>query len=272
MQVFTPLPDDQLLRSESSVPKFIRRIKQQLDLYELSEYAYLNADDDLPYASLEDLSKRRQASALIKQSITDEVLDKFPEEFSGRQIIRSMQETHESKPIDVPIGGNFTVATEGNFIASYTSRFEPEYEMPVFRRPNLMRTLHPILPHQVAYVEASRARRNSGVDSRDIRDTQHSVDSGYISQGSSSLDEQRSYSFGLGSSLSDMQRYKSSSHGSSPDMQRSKSLSQGSTSDLKSSKFICQLDSCRKEFKGKRQLARHLIKHKEHKFRCTVEV
>jgi hypothetical protein len=307
MQVFTPLPDDQLLRSESSVPKFIRRIKQQLDLYELSDYAYLNqADYDLPY-SIADLSKRRQASALIKQSITDEVLDKFPDEYTGRQIIRSMQETHESKPMDEPVEGNFTVATEGTFIASYTSRFESEYEMPVFRRPNVMRTLHPILPHQVAYVEASRARRNSGVEIREIqgsalRDMQHS---GSISQGSvkgkshfgsSSLGEmkhagsirqdmQRSGSISQGSFV--MPYFKSSGHGSalqsmkhdgpisqesSADLQRSESFSQGLTSDIKSSKFVCQLDSCRKEYKGKRQFARHLIKHKEHKFRCTVEV
>jgi hypothetical protein len=92
MQAFYALPDEQQLRIESSLPKFIRRIKQQLDLYELSEYAFLNkADNELPYASMADLSKRRQASALIKQSITDEVLDQFPDEYSGRQIIRYME-------------------------------------------------------------------------------------------------------------------------------------------------------------------------------------
>jgi hypothetical protein len=248
MQFFNPLPDDQLLRSESSLPKFIRRIKQQLDLYELSEYAGIN--DELPYASLADMSKRLQASALIKQSITDEVLNQFPEDFTGRQIIRvlairdqtnSPNIQYESKDSRNPmgtVGGNFTVAEKG-FIESFTSRYESEYEMPVLRRPDVMRTLHPILPHQVAYVEASRARRNSGVDSRDIQ----------------------------GSALRDMKHSGSISQCSSPDMTGSGSISDGSST----SKFNCNV--CQKQYQGKRQLARHLIKHNEpNKFRCSVEV
>jgi hypothetical protein len=237
MQAFNPLPDEQQLRSKSSLPKFIRRIKQQLDLFELSEYAYLNqADDELPHASPADLSKRRKASALIKQSITDEVLDQFPDDFTGRQIIRSMQETHESsKPMDGPVGGNFTVATEGTFIASYTSRFEPEYENPLYHLPNISRTLHPILSHQD--VEASRARRNSGVGSR-------------VSQGPSE-------SFSLGSSLRDMQR--------------SNDFVQGSTSDTPTFLFNCNL--CSSSYKGSNQLQRHVLKHSEpNKHRCPYEV
>jgi hypothetical protein len=91
MHAFYPLPDEQQLKNESSLPRFIRRITQQLDLYQLSDYAHLYlSDEELPYTCVSDLTNTRQASALIKQSITDEVLDKFPDEFTGRQIIRAL--------------------------------------------------------------------------------------------------------------------------------------------------------------------------------------
>jgi hypothetical protein len=179
MHAFNPLPTEQQLRSESSLPKFIRRIKQQLDLYELSDYANLHqADDELPHASPEDLSKRRKASALIKQSITDEVLDKFPDDFTGRQIIRSMQETHESfKPMDGPFGEKYTVAAKVSITESLTSRYAPNDEKPLYHLPNISRTLHPILSRHVAYVESSRARQISEVESQvsKLHDMQQSV-------------------------------------------------------------------------------------------------
>jgi hypothetical protein len=268
MQAFTPLPYEQQLRSESSLPKFMRRIKQQLDLYELSDYASLHqADDELPHASPADLSKRRKASALIKQSITDEVLDQFPDEYTGRQIVRALElrERRASSEYNSsngpktpastqsPFSEKNTVATEGTFIASYASRFEPEYEMSVFRRPNVMRTLHPILPQQVAYVEDSRARQNSVGDNQGsaLRDMQHS---GSISQGPT-LNVQRSNYFSLGSSLRDMQR--------------SGSISKGTISDTQE-KFDCKI--CSKSYGGSRQLERHIQKHMEpNKFRCPYE-
>jgi hypothetical protein len=243
MQAFNPLPDDQQLRSESSLPKFIRRINQQLDLYELSEYAHLKqADDKMPYASMADMSKRRQASALIKQSITDEVLDKFPDNFTGRQIIRAMElrehqtstdPRHESKdyrgPINdsskpmLPVSDKYTVASEGSFIASYSPRYETDYEMPVFRLPKydplqkLSRTLHQL---PVATIVPSQVIHDSGVVDRNI-------------EGSLLREEHRPESISLG--------------------------------------FDCHV--CSKPYQGRRQLQRHLLKHNNpNKFRCTIEV
>jgi hypothetical protein len=204
MQAFTPLPFEQQLRSESSLPNFIRRIKQQLDLYELSEYAYLKqADDKMPYASMADMSKRRQASALIKQSITDEVLDQFPDEYTGRQIIRALElrerrVSSESNSSNVPntpastqsrFSDKNMVDAKGSITESVTYRYAPCGEEPAYRLPSVSLTLHPILPHQVAYVEASRARQNSVGDNQGSaqRDMQHSG----ISQGSKVIQEAR---------------------------------------------------------------------------------
>jgi hypothetical protein len=97
MQSYYPLPKEQQLRCDSSLPRFIRRIKQQLELYNFSDFARISlADTELPDANQSDMMSRRQASALIKQSITDEVLDQFPDEFTGRQIIQALLDRQDA--------------------------------------------------------------------------------------------------------------------------------------------------------------------------------
>jgi hypothetical protein len=169
MQAFYPLPDEQQLRSDTPLPKFLRRIKQQLDLYELSEYAYLNqADYEMPYACMADLSKRRQASALIKQSITYEVLEQFPDEYTGREIIRALAlEMHGRQN---SAGNQFEncdsrVATRGKVGEQYSGYVVASYRLPKVY-PS-MDSQYRISPHPVAYVEASRDMQNSVVDSHE---------------------------------------------------------------------------------------------------------
>jgi hypothetical protein len=186
MQHFTALPEEQQLRSESSLTKFIRRIKKQLNLYELSDYAHLN-EAELPYASISDLSKRRQASALIKQSITEEVLNQFPDEYTGRQIIRALEMLEHQTSSDPPtrISIEKLCNAKDSIIEAVTSGNGPDYEMTSYRLPklplicSLSRTLHPILPQPVEYVNSSRPSRsptsdmrNSGVISHETSDAQ----------------------------------------------------------------------------------------------------
>jgi hypothetical protein len=221
----------------------------------------------------------------------------------NRQIEQLAQPLFEPSP-SIPNRAYETgVSSQDSIIETVTTRRESEVEMPVLRDVYVSRTLHSIpgVPAVTRQVVSARlvlpSMQGSGLVRQHLTDSRELIYSDSVGQGATDLsragshessrmqisspDRQRSthsgeliYSYSVGQGATDSSRMQNpglvrQNSIESRDMIYSGSVGQGET-DSSRDNFYCR--ECDKSYPGKRQYARHLLKHKQpNKFNCSVD-